>query len=109
MADIDVLAGELETLFLGVGRSIVDRFEQEDKDDLADYAKNIATLTFELRTTTDPAGRRQITDNIATFSNAANLMVARYEIIAAGQLEKASLAALKIAVDVVTKVLIAAL
>jgi len=109
MAEVDVLATELETLFMGVGRSIVARFEQEDKDDLAEYAKNIATLTFELKTTTDPAQRRQITDNIATFSNAANLMVARYEIIAASQLEKASVAALKLTVDVITKVLIAAL
>ena len=109
MADVDVLADELETLFVGVGRNIVSRFEQEDKDDLAEYAKNIATLTFELKTTTDPAKRRQITDNIATFSNAANLMIARYEIIAANQLEKASVAALKVAVDVVIKVLLAAL
>lgn len=109
MADIQALASEIGSLFLGVAKSIYGKFSQDDKDALTQYAKNVATLTAQLKIEKDPGRRAQIQDNLKTFENAMRLMVARYELIAANELEKAEIAALNIAISTLIKILIAAL
>jgi len=104
MGDINALAGEIANLFVGVGKDIYARFTQNDKDELARYAGNIAALALKLRTEPDPVKRAQILDNLHTYENAAKLMKARYEIIAASALEKTSLAALDLAISAIIKI-----
>jgi predicted GIY-YIG superfamily endonuclease len=107
MADIDTLGIEIGKLFTGVAKDIYARFTQEDKDDLEAYAKNVARLTLKLATEQDPAKKAAIDDNLKTFQNATLLMIARYEIIAASSVEKASVAALKLTIEAVIKIVIA--
>jgi hypothetical protein len=108
MGDIDTLAAELKNLLVGVGKDIYARFNQEDKEDLLDYTKNVAMLSIQLQREVDPAKRERTLDNLETFRNAIQLMIVRYELIAANNIEKASLEGLKVAADVIIKVLIAA-
>jgi hypothetical protein len=109
MSDVNALAGEIGSLFIGVAKDIYAKFKQEDKDDLAAYAKNVAALAIKLKTEQDPAKRAAITDNLNTYQNAALLMIARYEIVAANSLEKAGVAALNLVAGVIVKIILAAL
>jgi hypothetical protein len=108
VADIDALTSEIGRLFTGVAKDIYARFTQQDKDDLEAYAKNVARLTLKLAAEQEPAKKATIADNLQTFKNAIVLMVARYEIVAASSVEKAAVEALKVAVDVVVKIVVAA-
>jgi hypothetical protein len=109
MADIGTVAGEIGNLFVGVGEDIYGKFSQVDKAQLTAYANNVAQLTLQLAQETDPAKKAKIVDNLNTYANAARLMVAKYEIMAATELEMAAVAALSIAVQALIKILIAAL
>lgn len=95
MSDLDNLAGEIGKLFTGVARDIYGEFKQDDKDALAAYATNVAALTIKLQGEHDPAKRAQIVDNLKTYENATQLMIARYELVAATATEKAGMAALR--------------
>lgn len=109
MAEFAGLAETIRELFVGVGKDIYGKFSQADKAALEQYAANVARLTISLAATTDPVAKAQTIDNLKTYENAARLMVARYEIVAATELEKASLAALSLVVDALVKIAIAAL
>jgi hypothetical protein len=108
MPDINALAGEIGRLFTGVANDVYGKFKQEDKDQLMTFAKNVAGLTVKLQAESDPAKRAEIIDNLRTYENATQLMVARYEIIAANALEKAGTAALKLVVETLIKIIVAA-
>jgi hypothetical protein len=107
MADVQALAGEISKLFVGVGKDIYAKFKEADKDELAKYATQVAALAVKLQLEQDPTKRAQIADNLRTFENAAKLMVARYEIMAATALEKASISALELAVTTIIKIVTA--
>jgi hypothetical protein len=106
--DIQALADAVAALFTGVAKDIYVRFKQQDKDDLAAYARNVAALGLKLHGETEATKRAAIIDNMQSYENATTLMVARYEMIAGDQLEKAGVAALNLAVQVIVKIIIAA-
>lgn len=107
MSQLDDLAGEIGKLFVGVAKDIYGKFSTTDQEALAAYARNVAQLTLALPGTTDPAKKARIVDNLQTYANATLLMVARYELMAASGVEKAAVAGLKLAIEVVIKLVIA--
>jgi hypothetical protein len=103
------LADEVRDLFVGVAKDIYGKFSSGDKAALEQYSRNVAQLTLKLATTSDPAAKARIVDNLKSYANATQLMVARYEIVAANEVEKAAAAALNLAVSALVKIVIAAL
>ncbi len=108
MADVAELAKQVEQLLVGVAGNIYNKFNAEDKANVSKYAGQVADLTLKRAAEGDPAKQAVIDDDLQTYKNAMQFMLARYEIAVASDVEAAALKALKLAVETIVKLIIVA-
>ncbi len=108
MADAAELAKQVEQLLVGVAGDIYNKFNDNDKASVTKYAGQVADLTLRRASEGDPAKQAAFDDDLQTYKNAMQLMLARYEIAVATDVEAAALKALKLAVETIVKLIIVA-